>query len=394
MSALIDRIESRSTNGRKITDGSTPAERLRTTMAACRVQFTWFGTKKSLTAEQKAQAAEPFDAEGQFLSAGKKLLDTKHNAFRAVTAIRTKITDHWRGLTLPFPEPGVRLIKHDQVEAFDQQMADFKAELEDAVRTLDQCFEELKQAAAQRLGSLFNPADYPATLVGLFGVSWDYPNIEPPDYLIGLSPDLYRQEQDRVRARFEEAVQLAEQAFLDEFAKVVAHLTERISGTNEDGTPKVFRDSAVDNLCNFFERFRSLNVRSSQQLDDLVAQAQRAVRGVAAQDLRDSQSARQEVATAACASPDFAGCDADRATAATHSAQCLGRRGGLMDLVVCSRWNDPGRVRRGYRPRCSRPPSHHTSQPRGAGRKGPLERGPFTCEGTRSRAVRSSQRRS
>ena len=138
MSTLIDRIETRSTNGRTGTDGTTPAERLRTTMAACRVQFTWFGTKKSLTAEQKAQAAEPFDAEGQFLSAGKKLLDTKHNAFRAVTAIRTKITDYWRGLTLPFPEPGVRLIKHDQVEGFDQQMADFKAELEDAVRTLDQ----------------------------------------------------------------------------------------------------------------------------------------------------------------------------------------------------------------------------------------------------------------
>ena len=297
MSTLIDRIETRSTNGRIGTDSTTPAERLRTTMAACRVQFTWFGTKKSLTAEQKAQAAEPFDAQGQFLSAGKKLLDTKHNAFRAVTAIRTKITEYWRGLTLPFPEAGVRLIKHDQVEGFDQQMADFKAELEDAVRNLDRCFGELKQAAAQRLGSLFNPADYPETLAGLFGVSWDYPNIEPPDYLIGVSPELYRQEQDRVRARFEEAVQLAEQAFLDEFAKVVAHLTERISGTNEDGTPKVFRDSAIDNLCNFFERFRSLNVRSNQQLDELVVEAQRAVRGVAAQDLRDSQSIRQEVVT-------------------------------------------------------------------------------------------------
>ena len=297
MSTLIDRIETRSTNGRIATDGTTPAERLRTTMAACRVQFTWFGTKKSLTAEQKAQAAEPFDAQGQFLSAGKKLLDTKHNAFRAVTAIRTKITEYWRGLTLPFPEAGVRLIKHDQVEGFDQQMADFKAELEDAVRNLDRCFGELKQAAAQRLGSLFNPADYPETLAGLFGVSWDYPNIEPPDYLIGVSPELYRQEQDRVRARFEEAVQLAEQAFLDEFAKVVAHLSERISGTNEDGTPKVFRDSAIDNLCNFFERFRSLNVRSNQQLDELVVEAQRAVRGVAAQDLRDSQSIRQEVVT-------------------------------------------------------------------------------------------------
>jgi hypothetical protein len=297
MSTVIDRIETRPTNGRAGAGNASPADRLRTTMAACRVQFTWLGTKKSLTAEQKAQAAESFDAEGQFLSAGKKLIDTKHNAFRAVTAIRTKITDYWRGLTLPFPEPGVRLINHDQVEGFDQQMADFKIELEDAVRTLDHKFEELKQAAAQRLGSLFNPADYPATLVGLFGVSWDYPNIEPPAYLIGLSPDLYRQEQERVRARFEQAVQLAEQAFLDEFAKVVAHLTERISGTNEDGTPKVFRDSAIDNLSEFFERFRSLNVRSNQQLDELVVQAQRAVRGVAAQDLRDSQSVRQEVAT-------------------------------------------------------------------------------------------------
>ena len=120
-------------------------------MAACRVQFTWFGTKKSLTAEQKAQAAEPFDAEGQFLSAGKKLLDTKHNNFRAVTAIRGKITDHWRELTLPFPEPGVRLIKHDQIEAFDQSMADFKAELDDAVRTLDQHFDELVAQAQQTL---------------------------------------------------------------------------------------------------------------------------------------------------------------------------------------------------------------------------------------------------
>ena len=297
MSTLIDRRVSRSTNGRTSTESNTPAERLRTTMAACRVQFTWYGTKKSLTVEQKAQAAETFDAEGQFLSAGKKLLDTKHTAFRAVTAIRTKITEYWRGLTLPFPEPGVRLIKHNEVETFDQQMADFKAELEDAVRTLDRKFEELKQSAAQRLGSLYNPADYPATLVGLFGVSWDYPNIEPPDYLIGLSPDLYRQEQERVKARFEEAVQLAEQAFLDDFARLVAHLTERIRGTNEDGSPKVFRDSAIDNLCDFFERFRSLNVRSNQQLDELVAQAQRTVRGVAAQDLRDGPSVRQEVAT-------------------------------------------------------------------------------------------------
>ena len=49
-------------------------------------------------------------------------------------------------------------------------------------------------------------------------------------------------------ARFEEAVQLAEQAFLDEFARLVEHLAERISGAGDDGQPRVFRDSAVGNL--------------------------------------------------------------------------------------------------------------------------------------------------
>ena len=99
-----------------------------------------------------------------------------------------------------------------------------------------------------------------------------------------------------MRARFEEAVRLAEQAFLEDFARLVSHLTERISGTNEDGSPKVFRDSAVGNLSEFFARFKDLNVRSNAQLDELVERAQRAVRGVGAQDLRDSEALRRRVA--------------------------------------------------------------------------------------------------
>jgi hypothetical protein len=291
MTTLLDHLEIRPISN----SSTTPAQRLRTTMAAVRVSFTWMGTQKSLSPEQKAQAAEAFDAEGQFLSAGKKLLDTRHTAFRAVTAVRGKIDAYWKGLSLPFPEPGVRLIKQDQVEPFAGQMADFKVELDDAVVNLDRHYAELKSAAAQRLGSLYNPSDYPETLVGLFGVAWDFPSVEPPDYLVRLSPELYEQERARVASRFEEAVQLAEQAFLEEFARIVAHLTERV--TDEGGEGKVFRDSAINNLTEFFERFRSLNVRSNQQLDDLVAQAQRAIRGTTPQGLRDNSSLRRELTT-------------------------------------------------------------------------------------------------
>jgi hypothetical protein len=80
-------------------------------------------------------------------------------------------------------------------------------------------------------------------------------------------------------------------------AKLVGHLTERLSG-QEDGKPKkIFRDSAVENLTEFFGRFRELNVRSNEQLDQLVSQAQRVIRGVDAQDLRSNEGLRQHVAT-------------------------------------------------------------------------------------------------
>ena len=272
------------------------AERLRSLMAAVRLSFVWFGVRKTLTQEQKSRAADAFGAEGEYLSAAKKLLDTSHPAYRAVTGVKSRIVAYWRGVSLPYPEPGIRLIRQDDIPTFTVQLTTLQAELADAVELLSNKYQELKASARERLGRLFNSADYPTTLVGLFEVSYDFPSVEPPDYLRQLSPQLYTQEAARVTARFEEAVQLAEQAFTEELSKLVGHLTERLAGS-EDGKPKVFRDSAVENLQEFFGRFRHLNIRSSQQLDELVGQAQRIVRAVQPQQLRENTDLRQEIAT-------------------------------------------------------------------------------------------------
>lgn len=271
-------------------------ERLRATTAAVRVMFTWLGVRKTLSAEQKSQAAESFGAERTYLSAGKKLLDTSHPSFKAVTSVRTQILAYWRNVSLPFPEPGIRLIRQDTVEAFSQQLTTFRQELEETVRQLESRYDDLKSDARRRLGSLYNASDYPATLRGWFDVSWDFPSVEPPNYLQQLAPQVYEREAARVASRFDEAVQLAEQAFTDELAKLVSHLTERLSG-GDDGKPKIFRDSAIENLREFFERFRQLNVRSNEQLDSLVSDARSIVSGVQPQQLRDDAAFRQEIAT-------------------------------------------------------------------------------------------------
>ena len=279
-----------------MTDTNAAARRLRGSMTACRVHFTWLGLRRALTPEQKARAANAFQASGRFLSAGKKLLDTGHPAVRKVTGVRSSIQKFWQGVTVPYPEAGTRLIPQRRVEDFAATMTGYQADLSEAVMALQAALPELKAAARARLGDLYNESDYPTRLEGLFAVDYDFPAVEPPAYLQDLAPEVYEAERRRVRQRFEEAVALAEEGFIAEFGRLVSHLVERLSLPAPGEPPRVFRDSAVGNLADFFDRFKELSVRNNEQLDRLVERAKEVVRGVGPQDLRESGALRQRVA--------------------------------------------------------------------------------------------------
>jgi hypothetical protein len=271
------------------------ANRLRTTMAAVRLSFTWLGVRKTLAPEQRTTAARAFHADRELLSASKLILDTKNPVYRAVAAVRSEASGYWRTVTLPFPEAGIRLLPQNSLGLFAQTMQTYRERLQEAARELAGQYDTIKSEAQRRLGSLYNASDYPQKLDGLFDLEVSYPTIEPPNYLMALHPDVYQQEQARVRERFESAVELAEQAFATELQRLTAHLAERLTGLH-DGQPKVFRDSAVENLREFFERFRRLNIRSSPELDALVEQAQQTINGIEPQTLRDSNRLRAMVA--------------------------------------------------------------------------------------------------
>ena len=123
-----------------------------------------------------------------------------------------------------------------------------------------------------------------------------FPSVDPPDYLRRLTPDVYAEQARRVEQRFDEAVQLAESAFVEEFDRLVNHLAERLAG-EEDGRPKIFRDSAVANMSEFFSRFRDLNIRSNSDLDELVDRCEGLMSGVQPQALRDNDGLRRSLST-------------------------------------------------------------------------------------------------
>ena len=277
-------------------DATEAGAELRANCLASKLQLTWLGVTRSLTADQMASLVDGSEVDSKMIRASKRLLDSAHPTMKLLANIRNRMLGTWRGLTLPFVEAGVRLIPRQLVGEFEARMSLLKDELASAVDELEQEWPRLKEAAAARLGAFYNPDDYPDNLEELFIVSWSYPETSVPSYLMAIDASVYRREAARVAEKFEQAVELAEQGFVEEFNKLVSHLTERL--TDSDGGPKIFRDSSLESLREFFGRFGQMRLggKAEEQLEQLVAQAQRIVSGVAPQDLRDSGSLRQNVA--------------------------------------------------------------------------------------------------
>ncbi len=151
-----------------------------------------------------------------------------------------------------------------------------------------------RQLAREKLGDLYNPNDYPAEVQTRFKVEWEYPPLDPPIYLATVNPALYEQEQEKLRTRFAEAANIAEEAFITEFANLTAHLADRLQ-PEPDGTQKIFHATAIDNLKQFFDRFSKLNLTGNQKIEDLIEEARKVVTGITPKEIRDMETLRGEV---------------------------------------------------------------------------------------------------
>ena len=120
------------------------ANRLRTTMAAVRLAFTWLGVRKTLAPEQRTTAARAFHTDRELLSASKLILDTKNPAYRSVAAVRSEASSYWRTVTLPFPEAGIRLLHRSSLGMFATTMQTYRERLQETARELNSQYDQIK----------------------------------------------------------------------------------------------------------------------------------------------------------------------------------------------------------------------------------------------------------
>jgi hypothetical protein len=271
-------------------EGETPVERVRKGTTAVRLQFTWMTTSRAVREDQKEQAAEVFEANKAFVRMSKDLWNSHHPAIKAVNAIKSQAQAYFKSVSLPWPEKATRLVRRDQLAHVVQSLDAYSNSLKAAVAKADEAYAEIKAEAREQLSDLYDEAQYPTSLIGVFQMHWDYPAVMSVDQFIReAQPEMYEAQMRRIEARLGATIDLAEQAFMKEFTDLVKHLTEKVTSGN------TFRSTAVTNLTEFFDRFKLLNVNSNPTLDALVERAKNIVKGVSAEDLRNKSDLRNNV---------------------------------------------------------------------------------------------------
>lgn len=271
---------------------------LQSKFAGVKLRTKWWGVTREVDDDTRDKMASAVGAAKEEISAKKRLVAKGDASYKGCTKVRSQARSWFKEISNPWPEEGVRLIRREDLEPLNTKIAVLQTQLDQAVAGLQARYREIIEERRKNQGTMFREGDYPQTLEGLFGIWVEFVSLEPPAYLQVENPRLYQQACERAAARFEEAVGLIENSMATEFKGFLDDMVDRL-GYDEAGKPKRFkimedgRCPVVDNLRDFFGKFRTMSVGSSEELDALVNEAEQIVQGVKPESLRSAADTRQ-----------------------------------------------------------------------------------------------------
>jgi len=228
-----------------------------------------------------------------WLKGAKVLIDP--DCLSSVRAVLSKARTHLQKAALPFPIHGLTLVPKETLSRIDQALSQMKLEFETEVQNFIENYESEREKARESLGHLFNDADYPIDVRRKFRFEWRFITLDVPGKSGILSPELYEREREKFQALMEETRELATVALREEFAGIVRHMVERLSG-EEDGKPKKFKNSMMEKMGEFLDSFGDRNLFNDDKLAELVDQARDVVNGLSTDELRQDANLRAYIA--------------------------------------------------------------------------------------------------
>lgn len=192
---------------------------------------------------------------------------------------------------------GMLLIPVSLIGDIDARVREYKKQRTALVEKLCKDYDSLKREARERLGELYNEADYPT--IGVirqkFNVQWRWLSFNISAALKTVSNDLFQREQEKLQVEYAEAAEDIRVAMRESMQEVVTRLFEQLK-PGEDGKKKLLTDSAVEKLDTFLKTFEARNLTQDTQLEQLACQAREIMQGVSADKLRKDKDFRSTMA--------------------------------------------------------------------------------------------------
>ena len=256
---------------------------------------TWTGRKLDKKVSDEIDVSKGTKAKaGNY---NKKLLagsDKLEQIQKVVTAVRTW---HYQQ-TLPWSDGGSRLLPMINFFDYKQTLNNFEKQFYDAVDSFLIEYPQLISSSAFTLGGMFDRNEYPTAddLRNKFNFKFVFiPVPDKGDFRIDVEQQAKTELQQQYEKYFQDKLNTAMKESWDRLHTVLTHISERLDYT--DDSKKKFWDSTITNATDLCALLTGLNITKDPKLELAREMLEKALKGVAPDDVRESQAIRSSVKT-------------------------------------------------------------------------------------------------
>lgn len=213
-------------------------------------------------------------------------------ALEGIGKIATAARAHHYKVTLPWGDNGERLLPAMLFEDYTSTMRDFRSNFEARVREFVRDYPQLKMDAIKRLGSMYDPQDYPHVddIAGRFAMRVDFsPVPTAADFRVNLNDQYVASIKQDIEQRMIDRQKEAVKHCWQRVREVVTHIHERLADKD-----KTFRDTLIGNAQELLTILPALNITNDQELNKVAEEVKTLL--IAPERLRQDETLRSETA--------------------------------------------------------------------------------------------------
>ena len=200
--------------------------------------------------------------------------------------------------TLPWSDNGLRLLPVDNFLRYKERLGELDQEYNALVQDFLTSYPNLVDAAAFKLGTLFDRSEYPDVedVAGKFRFRYTFSPVPTAgDWRVNIGQQAREELENQCNNVIEERVKGAMKEAWSRLHDCLSHVSERLEDSGDETKRKVFRDSLVGNVHELIDMLKVLNVTKDPELERARALMAQTFTGLEADDLRGDADTRKGV---------------------------------------------------------------------------------------------------